>query len=491
MTDTRGATAAAWWPWLVLPATATALVAVGLTLGLSEPGDTWITGEAWINVPLAIGFSTVAAGIWATRPHPPGLVRLGVLYTLTGLAAACVLPMYGLARTDLDGAIAFAWVSNWVWALGAAPLIGLGILLYPDGRLPSRRWWPLVPLGAGGPALLALSQALMPGELGNHPRFHNPVGVGSRDLWSAVGGAGFIATLVAGLLGLVALLVKYRRATRDSDIRPQIRGFLIVGALQVLVAALPSGEDPLMTLVAVLVISALPATIGIAVVRHRLLDQRDGVAALRREVGSLTDARRRIVDERERERSQLRRELHDGIGPSLAAIGLGLRHLQQQASTEDEASVRLLADEVQRAVVEVRRICDGLRPAAIDELGLAAALNESFEPLRRFGPSITLSIDALPSLPPAIEVAAYRIVMEAATNAVRHARAHTISVSVSFGDELVLLVRDDGTGMAPTHREGVGLGAMTERAEEVGGRLTVTAGSPTGTVVEARLPRRG
>lgn len=487
MTDTRGATAAAWWPWLVLPTVATALVAVGLTLGLSEPGDTWITGEAWINVPLAIGFCTVAAGIWATRPHPPGLVRLGVLYTVSGLAAACVLPAYGLARTDLAAALAFAWISNWVWALGAAPLIGLGLLLYPDGRLPGRRWWPAVALGVGGPALLALSQVLMPGELGNHPRYDNPVGTGTRDLWTVVGGVGFLATLVAGVLGLAALGLKYRRAGAGSDVRPQIRGFLTVGAVQVLVAALPSREDPLLTLVQVLVISAIPATIGFAVVRHRLLDQRDGVVALEREVGSLTAARRRIVDEREEERSRLRRELHDGIGPSLAAIGLGLRHLQQ-SEPRDEEAVRLMADEVQRAVVEVRRICDGLRPAAIDELGLAAALAESLEPLRRFGPSVTLSIAALPSLPPAVEVATYRIVMEAATNAVRHAGAHAITVSVSYDDGLVLRVADDGRGLDPHHRAGVGLGAMTERAEEVGGRLTFTAGSPRGTVVAGWLP---
>lgn len=472
----------------MLPTVATALATLGLTLGLSGPGDTWINGEAWINVPLAIGFSTVAAGIWATRPHPRGLVRLGALYTVCGLAAACVLPMYGLARTDLGMAIAFAWVSNWIWALGAAPLIGLGLVLYPDGRLPGRRWWPVPVIGVAGPSLLAVSQALAPGELGNHPQFDNPLGIGSPAAWVVVGGAGFIAVVVAGLLGVGALVVKYYGADASGDVRPQIRGFLIVGVVLVLVAAIPSRDDPVMTVVVVLAVASLPVTIGFAVVRHRLLDQREGVVALERAVGSLTASRRRIVNEREEERSCLRRELHDGLGPSLAAIGLGLRHLQQHAGPHDEQAVRLLADEVQRAVVEVRRICDGLRPAAIDELGLATALTESLEPLRRFGPSIALSIPQVQTLPPAVEVAAYRIVMEAVTNAVRHSGARCITVCVTDDDELVLQIVDDGAGIDPDHREGVGLQAMTERAAEVGGRLLVTARTPTGTVVEARLP---
>ena len=91
MSTTRGATVAAWWPWLALPAVATGLVSAGLALGLTDPEGNWIKGQAWVNVPLTIGFSTVAAGIWSTRPHQVGVRRLAVLYTVVGLGAACDL----------------------------------------------------------------------------------------------------------------------------------------------------------------------------------------------------------------------------------------------------------------------------------------------------------------------------------------------------------------------------------------------------------------
>jgi signal transduction histidine kinase len=488
VSTTRAAAVAEWWPWLVLPAVATGLVSVGLTLGLTDPNGNWITGEAWVNIPLAIGFSTVAAGIWATRPHPVGVLRLGVLYTVTGLAAACVLPTFGLARLDIPGALAWAWVSNWVWTLGAAPLIGVGLVLYPDGRLPGRRWWPALALGIGGPAVMAIYMALTPGPLENHPEFDNPVGFGNRAVWEEVGGAGFLSLIAAAMVGLAALLVKYRRAPKGGDVRGQIRGFLIAAGLVVAVASLPTHEDATSTLLGVLFTAALPITVGVAVLRHRLLDQREGVEALQRKVGTLSESRRRLVDEREEERARLRRELHDGLGPSLAAIGLGLRQLEQHAEPDDEESVRLMADEVQRAVAEVRRICDGLRPAALNELGLPGALAEAMEPLKRFGPSITLLVDKLPSLAPAVEVAAYRIVMEAATNAVRHANAQHIDVTVGYDGGLVLQIGDDGTGLSAELRPGVGLRGMRERADEVGGWLTTTNGEAHGTRVRAWLP---
>ena len=471
----------------MLPTVATALVTVGLTLGLSGSGGSRVTGEAWINVPLALGFSTVAAGIWATRPHPSGVLRLGALYTVSGLAAACVLPAYCLARSGVDGAITFAWISNWVWALGAAPLIGLGLLLYPDGRLPGRRWRPAAALGVAGPAAVASSAMLAPGGLDNHPEFDNPVGIGSADLWSVVGAAGFIVLMAAGALGLVALVVKYREAPAGDDVRGQIRGFLIAGGVLLLVAGLPASDDALTTAAGVLIVAALPTTVGFAVIRHRLLDQRHGVEELERRVGSLSASRRRIVDEREEERARLRRELHDGIGPSLAAIGLGLRRLEQHPDG-DEDSVRLMADEVQRAVAEVRRICDGLRPGGLNELGFAGALAESIEPLRRLGPRISLSIDDLPRLPPAVEVAAYRIVMEAATNAVRHADAQQIDIKVGYDRGLVLEIADDGTGLPTSPRRGVGLDGMRERADEVGGWLTAGNRDGHGALVRAMLP---
>jgi signal transduction histidine kinase len=486
MSTTRGATVAAWWPWLALPAVATGLVSAGMALGLTDPDGNWIKGEAWVNMPLAIGFSTVAAGIWSIRPHLVGLRRLAVLYTVVGLGAACVLPANGWARSDVAGAALAAWVANWVWSLGAAPLLGIGLLLYPDGHLPGRRWWPAAVIGLTGMATLTAAVALKPGRLDDYPEFSNPVGVGRRDFWEVVGSFGFPLLILGAALGVAALVVKFRRAPAGGDVRGQIGGFLLAGAVIVVVATLPETDDLTATLFGVAAVTALPVTVGAAVVRHHLLDQRADVEGLNRRVKDLSTSRRHIVNEREEERVRLRRDLHDGLGPSLAAIGLGLRQLEQRAGGGD--GVRELADEVQRAVSEVRRICGGLRPAALNELGLAGALTESIEPLQRFGPRITLRVADLPQLAPAVEVAAFRIVMEAVTNAVRHADAQHVQVSIAYDDGVDVEVTDDGQGLAEDRVPGVGLRGMFDRADEVGGRLTVTSGVPVGTAVHAWLP---
>lgn len=323
MSTTRGATVAAWWPWLALPALATGLVSAGLALGLTDPDGNWIEGEAWVNIPLAIGFSTVAAGIWSVRPHPVGLRRLAVLYTVVGLAAALVLPTHGWARSDVGGAALAAWLSNWVWSLGAAPLLGIGLLLYPDGHLPGRRWWPVTVIGLTGMATLTASAAFRPGPLADHPRFDNAVGFGSRGFWDAAGGVGFALLMAAAALGVAALVVKFRRAPKRGDVRGQIGGFSLAGALVVVAALLPT-NDLATTLCGVAAVTALPITVGAAVVRHHLLDQRADVEGLNRRVKDLSTSRRHIVNEREEERVRLRRDLHDGLGPSLAAIGLGV-----------------------------------------------------------------------------------------------------------------------------------------------------------------------
>jgi len=485
MSSSRGATVAAWWPWLALPAVATGLVSAGLALGLTDPDGNWIRGEAWINIPLAIGFSTVAAGIWSTRPHPIGVRRLAVLYTVVGLGAALVLPTHGWALSDAAGAAFAAWVSNWVWSLGAAPLLGLGLLLYPDGHLPGRRWWPAAAIGLTGMATITASAALRPGPLEDHPGFDSAVGLGTRPFWDAAGGVGFALLMVGAALGVASLAVKFRRATAGGDVRRQIGGFSLAGALVVVAASLPTTDDLTTTLFGLAATSALPITVGAAVVRHHLLDQRADLEGLNRRVQDLSTSRRHIVNEREEERARLRRDLHDGLGPSLAAIGLGLRQLEQRTGAGD--GVRQLADEVQRAVSEVRRICDGLRPAALNELGLAGALTESIEPLQLFGPRITLTVDDLPTLTPAVEVAAFRIVMEAVTNAVRHAEAQHVQVHVGYDDGVTVHVADDGRGLAEDRVPGVGLRGMSDRADEVGGRLTIGAAAP-GTAVHAWLP---
>jgi len=150
--------------------------------------------------------------------------------------------------------------------------------------------------------------------------------------------------------------------------------------------------------------------------------------------------------------------------------------------------------------VDVRRLVEGLRPPALDELGLVGACAQAVERLTA-GAAADLSVsvaasDDLPALPAAVEVAAYRIVVEAVTNTVRHAGARRCQVSMAMDAGLAaspavlaLAVTDDGTGLPAAGYDGPGhgLAIMRERAEELGGAVTITNGSP-GVAVRAWLP---
>jgi signal transduction histidine kinase len=207
----------------------------------------------------------------------------------------------------------------------------------------------------------------------------------------------------------------------------------------------------------------------------------------------LQRARERLVLAREEERRRLRRDLHDGIGPALAGLTLKTetaRALLPAGTDAASRQLQVLSDEIRRTVVDVRRLVEGLRPPALDELGLAGACAQAVERLTA-GADLIASVgsdDDLPALPAAVEVAAYRIVVEAVTNTVRHARARHCRVSLAFASAaLSVTVTDDGDGLASAGDHGNGLAIMRERAEELGGAVTVGDASP-GVLLAARLP---
>jgi signal transduction histidine kinase len=222
------------------------------------------------------------------------------------------------------------------------------------------------------------------------------------------------------------------------------------------------------------------------VVAHAVQLQRD----LQHLAGDLQQARERLVATREEERRRLRRDLHDGLGPSLASLTFKLdaaRSLLARDPARADALLSTVADQMQSTVAEIRRLVYNLRPPALDQLGLAAALAESAGQVG----DVPVVVDLPPNLPPlpaAVEVAAYRIAQEALTNVARHAHAQNCWLHLRLdGDWLALEVRDDGRGLPADMRNGVGLHAMQERAAELGGVCTVASG-PAGTVVLARLP---
>jgi len=211
----------------------------------------------------------------------------------------------------------------------------------------------------------------------------------------------------------------------------------------------------------------------------------------------LQRSRERLVTAREEERRRIRRDLHDGLGPVLAGIAMQLDAARRLTRRDQDAAGQLLQhlrEQTQAAIADIRRLVYDLRPPALDDLGLTGALAQHAASCSAPG-GLQVSINTgpgLPALPAAAEVAAYRIATEAVTNVTRHAGARTATVKLTAGDGVLQVeVTDDGRGVSPVHRAGVGLASMRERAEELGGSCTLLPRPGGGSILFARLPLAG
>ena len=204
----------------------------------------------------------------------------------------------------------------------------------------------------------------------------------------------------------------------------------------------------------------------------------------------LQRSRRLLITSREEERRRLRRDLHDGLGPVLAAVALQAdtaHDIAEADPAETKAILDSIRQQAQTAVADIRLLVHGLRPPTLDELGLVEALRQSARAYRH-KLDIQIVADELLPLPAAVEVAAFRIAQEALNNVVKHAQAHACTITVTTGDNLCVTIEDDGIGCPPKTVPGVGLFSMRERAAELDGQCIIAQRPSGGTRVAALLP---
>lgn len=451
---------------------------VGATSGVTEVAS----GVAYFILS-TIGFAVV---VRASR-HGIGWVFLAASVALALGALASEYATYSLLTDpgSLPAPRPVAWLGAWAWWAGAGFGLTFGLLLFPNNALPSPRWRPVAWAASINVVLLALLHALTPGPLdGEFAMVVNPVGVDPASrLFRPMREIGWLLLAANGVVGMASLMVRLRLARRRE--RGQLWWMLVSGGTAVVAATLwgltGAGDDGPTPVAAGLVIVALigvPATLASAFAR---------AAALRRSV-------ERLVVAREEERRRIRRDLHDGLGPTLAGVALQLDAVREYVHRDPEAADRMLdrvVGQVKAGIADIRRLVDGLRPPILDQLGLAPAIRETASSFASPGSEFTVTVEAngdSTALPAALQVAAFRIAMEAINNARRHGRANACRVILSVNGELEIVVEDDGVGVPAEFTPGVGLSSMRERATELGGTCEVHRGRGGGTVVRAVLP---
>ena len=424
-------------------------------------------------------FTVAVVGLYVVVRRPgsrAGWVLLwsGLLTAGAGLTHALAVHWVLVEPTGSVAARVVTWLAMFLYvpAMGLLPFAVAAHLLETSTAL-WLRWVTRVASGALGAVTLA--QALAPDVLdGVAPAtpIANPAGIdvlaGATERVTEVGVALLVSFSVMLLGTALVRMVRARGAPAGTT--------MLVAALFLLfpagatVARRWVGDWGWALATAVLAPAAVLAS-GLRVARR----------ARRLEV-----AHTALVGQRAEERRRLRRELHDGLGPLLAALRLEV----DADARADPVRVRRLVDD---AVAEVRRISRDLRPPDLDDAGLPGALRRlAARVAAPGGLEVAVEVPEAPlELPAAVEVAAYRIAGEALTNAVRHANARRLTVTLRLGDDgLRLEVCDDGIGIG-SGQPGVGLRSMRERACEVGGQFSVSSTAGAGTTISAVLPLVG
>lgn len=459
------------------------------TLNGRNPDD-WLF--ALLLLALAVAGFVVLKG---ARAVAAGRLLLAMGAGVSTALLAHAIAIAALARGEDGPAVqGSVWVATWLFV----PAIGLLVFVpavWPHNRVTSR--WLRRPTAAAIVALAALTvaQAAAPDQLdGVGPALApvpNPLGMSETSgLVGVVTGISSTALALYTGAVLIDLIVRYRHG--DPELRGMLRPLVVVVTVLPLALAAGAGVAGLaggQSLVGLVAAGGVLLLGGLAFALVR------AAAAVRRSERAIARTRH-TVEAAEHERRRIRRELHDGLGPGLAALRLQLDGVRQALPPDVEAARRLTRVEgtLSDALDELRRIVEGLRPAALDELGLSGALTSQCRAVSGpadQAPLVDVSIDpGLPALPLAVEVALVRVSGEALTNAVRHGDPSRCTVTLDWQDgEAVLRVEDDGAGVAAGRLgRGHGLSTMRERVEELGGNLHIGSVQPHGTVVTAVIP---
>jgi signal transduction histidine kinase len=436
-------------------------------------------------------FGIVGAVLIARRPDLPFGWLLGVGAVADIIVVGVGVPALALAQHGHGGEVAIWGVGLAVLQWIPAAVTGIINVRFPSGR-PASAWGHRldrairlgIVVGSVGDYLgdsvttdLAKDSDPLPAHRFIDGSWITPIGNAAVALVPLV--------ILLGTLAGVGVIIRFFRAQGIERKQLQWRAAGAAASLVLFPAAvaglLPDAAFALDPLV-------LVTTLVVPVLRYQLWS---GVPVpRRRKVGPLV-SRRTLIEVHEEERRRLRRELHDGLGPLLTGMRLNLDAAQGQIGTDASKALEYLSTARQAsadAISDLRGLVRGLRPPALDELGLAGALGVQLSALtERSKTRFTFEIDDVPAIPAAVEVALYRTTTEAVTNVVRHSKADHCVVSIRATDaSCVLNVDDDGT-ITETWTPGVGLTAMQERAAELGGSFLASSG-PDGFHIQATYP---
>ncbi len=431
----------------------------------------WVTGLAELY-PLFVAdpllgsvWPVVGALVVRSRPRNPiGWIMMitsfiGPYLLLANYAVTSTL----IVRTPLPGADFAAWVGSWGFLpyFFTLPLVSF---FFPDGRLASRRWLPVVALVVGLAATTTVIAMLVAPTVDGVPLVPNPYALPAGQPWYptvlmfGTGASGAIGIT----LGVLNVVLRMRRSTGVE--RAQLQ-WLLLGSLMPLVsiALLPLGShfDEFSLILAVL---GPPVGIAIAMSRHKLFDVE---LVLNRTIVYAVLSAVVVAGYVGIVFGRLRADLHDGVGPALAGIAHQLdalgRRIETAGDPELAARTQDLGDRLRSTVAQVRSVVHGLRPPILDQVGLAGALRQLVAGYET--PRCSATVDELGDMPAGIEVATYALAAEAVANAVRHRGASRINLSAHVHDgSLVVEVRDNGCGIPARPAAGVGLRSMSERA---------------------------